>query len=167
MNSRLIIFILFTICFSRLLSSQIDTNKRYICNLTIKSDTVLSNLNFILKNKRSVIKKTETYFISNLAFYKNDSIEMIIEYNNAQMRLINFSSYFPYSDFSHSVVFHLYHKTTPYIMISQFDGRSGNEIVIDVNGRIIDNKKTPYHFIEIGTSNAIQLDKNTYETLNK
>lgn len=112
---------------------QIDTNKRYIGNLTIAADTTLSNLTLILKNRISKVEIINSSKISDICFYKNDTVEMVITYNGQQLIIKDFNKFFPYADFTHSVTIHLSKRNVLCTQIEHNDGRHGEVYMTDVN----------------------------------
>ena len=126
------LLILIAICYDTCFG-QIDTNKRYIGNLTITSDTTLSGLTFILKNKISKIEIINSPSISDICFFKNDTVEMVINYNGHQLVINEFNKLFPYADFTHSVKIHLSKKYVLCTQIEHNDGRHGEFYVTSFN----------------------------------
>jgi len=162
-QTKILTLFIIILCFNQILHGQIDTNKRYIEKLVIKSDLKIKTISILLKNKTSELK-FNTDSIINVAFFKNDTISLKVHINDFEFNIENFNSYFNYCVFSHKVEININNQKTSCTQIYVFDG-SGNEYGYPINCPDHINSETPMNYISILTFGNINKDQKQYQVL--
>jgi hypothetical protein len=156
-------YIFILLAFSRVIFGQIDTTKRYIENLIIKSDIKFSDISVSFQNKTSKIN-FDNDSIQNIAFYKNDNVTLKIRLDKFEFELKEFESYFHYCDFTHQVKIIIDKQKIFCTQIIVNDG-SGNEYGYTLNCPEKLDRTTPQNYVDIWTFGKINPDPKAYQTL--